>query len=297
MVVLKTTNLTKTYGKRDVVNHVSMTINQGDIYGFVGTNGAGKTTMMRMILNLAAPNEGTIELFESTDILKATKKVGSLIETPALYKGCTAYENLRRYSVLYGADESKIPEILKLIGLENTGKKKAGKFSLGMRQRLGIGIALLGDPEFLVLDEPINGLDPVGISEIRNLIVTLNKEKGITFLISSHLLDELSKIATKIGIISNGTLIEEMTFPEIEAQCVSKLVIETDNPEKAKSVLALSEDAISIDGNKLLISENIDNAADYNKKLVMQDIKVSAIYMEGCSLEQFYMQKVGGTIE
>ena len=223
--ILKTNSLTKVYGTRKVVDGVSMTINKGDIYGFIGKNGAGKTTFMRMILSLTSVTNGEVELFEGKNILEVGNKIGSLIEAPGLYKNATAYENLKRFSILYGADESKINEILKFVNLDNTGNKKAKDFSLGMRQRLGIAIALLGDPEFLVLDEPINGLDPAGIKEIRDVILKLNKGLGITFLISSHLLDELAKVVTKYGIINNGVLIEEVSAKELINKCKSKLII------------------------------------------------------------------------
>lgn len=299
MIVLKTDNLTKTYKKVNAVDHVSMTINKGDIYGFVGTNGAGKTTLMRLILTLATPSEGSIELFESKDILKQTARIGSLIETPALYMGCTAYENLRRYAVLYGADESKIYEILELVGLRETGRKTAGNFSLGMKQRLGIAIALLGDPEFMVLDEPVNGLDPVGITEIRNLILKLNQEKGITFLISSHLLDELSKIANKIGIINKGKLLEETTFEQIEKECQGKIIVKTDDNEKAVNLIKenFSEIVLKISESDITIINGAVSTATINKMLVEAGIGVEAIYPEKISLEQFYIEKVGALVE
>ena len=174
--ILKTVNLTKVYGRRTVVDGVSMTINKGDIYGFIGKNGAGKTTFMRTVLSLTSITSGKVELFGGKKIEEVGNKIGSLIEAPGLYKNATAYENLKRFSILYGADESKINNILKFVNLDKTGKKKAKDFSLGMRQRLGIAIALLGEPEFLVLDEPINGLDPAGIKEIRDVISNVDTE-------------------------------------------------------------------------------------------------------------------------
>ena len=182
--VLKTNALVKKYGEATILNNINMTINRGDIYGFVGKNGAGKTTFMRTVLSLTSSTSGEIKLFGDKTIEEVGLRVGSLIEAPGLYKNSTAYENLKRFSIIYGADEEKIPEILQLVGLANTGKKKAKDFSLGMRQRLGIAIALLGEPEILLLDEPINGLDPVGIKDIRDLILKLNKEKNITNIIS-----------------------------------------------------------------------------------------------------------------
>ena len=190
------------------VNNVNMTIHKGDIYGFIGKNGAGKTTFKRLVLGTAFLTKGEIKLFGGEPFDKARRKIGSLIEAPGLYKNCTAYENLKQFSLIYGGTDAEIKEILSLVGLAATGNKKAGKFSLGMRQRLGIAIALLGNPEFLVLDEPVNGLDPAGMKEVRDLILKLNHEKNITILISSHLLDELSKIVTRYGSINDGMLIE-----------------------------------------------------------------------------------------
>ena len=195
--VLKTTNIIKKYGNKTVLNNINMTINKGDIYGFIGKNGAGKTTFMKVVLSLTPKDNGEVVFFDNKKLKDVGLKIGSLIESPGLYKNASAYENLKRFSILYGADESKINELLELVNLSNVGKKKTKDFSLGMKQRLGIAIALLGDPEFMLLDEPINGLDPEGIKEIRDVIDRLNIEKCITFIISSHLLDELSKVVTR----------------------------------------------------------------------------------------------------
>lgn len=194
--VLRTQCLTKQFGEKTAVKNVSMQIKKGEIYGFIGKNGAGKTTLMRLILGAAMPTGGSIELFDGKENEnEARHRIGALLEYPCIYKNCTALENLRRFAILTGADADELEDILELVGLKGVGRKKAGQFSLGMKQRLAIGIALLGHPEFLVLDEPINGLDPAGIKEIRDVILTLNQKKGVTFLVSSHLLDELSKIS------------------------------------------------------------------------------------------------------
>lgn len=203
--VLKTSQLTKTYSSKQVVKELSMTIQQGDIYGFIGKNGAGKTTLIRMIAGLATPSSGSIELFGSSDLVKERAKIGTVIESPALFPNMTARENLiTQCRIANVKDLRVVDETLELVGLSNTGKKKAKNFSLGMRQRLAIAIALIGDPEFLILDEPTNGLDPEGIKEIRDLILHLNQKKHITVLISSHILSELSKFATRYGIIHSG---------------------------------------------------------------------------------------------
>ena len=293
--ILKTKNLTKQYGSKIAVDSVDMTIKKGDIYGFIGKNGAGKTTFMRMVLSLTEPTKGSVSLFGGKKIEEVGNRIGSLIEAPGLYKNATAYENLKRFSILYGADESKIKDILKFVGLSRTGKKKAKDFSLGMRQRLGIAIALLNDPEFLVIDEPINGLDPAGIKEIRDVILKLNKEKGITFLISSHLLDELAKVVTKYCIIDNGKLIEEVSTDELQERCKSKLIIKTDNNKKAKELISkeFNINNIKTDKNSIIIYSNFEISADINKYLINNGIQVSEIFAQVDNLEEYFIRKIG----
>ena len=235
--IVETKDLTKKFSNKIAVNNVDMHIKKGDIYGFIGKNGAGKTTAMKMILGLLNPTDGEILINNSKELDKERRKIGSLIENPGIYKGCTAYENLKRFSIIYGGNDSEIKDILELVGLADTGKKKAGKFSLGMKQRLGIAITLLGNPELLVLDEPINGLDPAGIKEIRDLLVKLNEERGVTILISSHILDELARITTTYGIINDGSLIEEVSSEELEENCKRNLMIKVNDVEKATKIL------------------------------------------------------------
>lgn len=258
--VLRTQSLTKRFREKVAVNKVNITIERGDIYGFIGKNGAGKTTTMKLILGLNFPDEGKIEYFGGTPPEKACRKIGSLIEAPGLYKNCTAYENMKRFSILSGGTDKEIKDRLRLVGLGNTGNKKAGEFSLGMRQRLGIAIAQLGDPEFLILDEPINGLDPEGIREIRDVIASLNRERGVTFLISSHLLDELAKVVTKYGILSGGVLQEEITAKQLEERCRSGLKITVDNIAKALSVLEgrIGRSNIGIAGRSLIFQSDTE---------------------------------------
>jgi len=293
--ILTAKNIDKYYGDKKVLNNVSMNINKGDIYGFIGKNGAGKTTFMRVVLSLTYPKSGEVLLFGNKTIQEVGLKVGSLIEAPGFYKNLSAYENLKRFSIIYNADEKKIPEILKLVGLSNTGKKKAKDFSLGMRQRLGIAIALLGEPEFLLLDEPINGLDPEGIKEIRDLILKLNKEKNITFLISSHLLDELGKIVTKYGIINNGEMVEEITSEELHEKCKQKLTIEVDDMSKAVEIISnmVKESNISVENNVITIINEISKAAEINTALVKGGISVKAIYPNTETLEEYFMKRIG----
>lgn len=229
-VVLRTTELTKSYGKVPAVDHVSLTIEKGDIYGFIGENGAGKSTFMRMVCGLAFPSSGVMELFGENSVKgleTARRRMGAIIEHPALYGNMTAMENLtvqRKYLNLEMGEAGKKEnqELLELVGLGDTGKKKAGKFSLGMRQRLGLALALLGEPEFLVLDEPMIGLDPIGVMELRALLQKLNRERKITILFSSHNLSEMTLIATRYGFLHKGRLLEESDADTVRAQCESR---------------------------------------------------------------------------
>lgn len=222
--ILQTKALCKYYRHFKALNGLTMNVPKGSIYGFVGKNGAGKTTLIRLICGLQPATSGYFTLYgkKSTeaDICKSRRRVGAVVETPSIYLGMTAEDNLKaQYRILGLPDFKDIPELLKLVGLENTGKKKAKNFSLGMRQRLGIAIALAGNPDFLILDEPVNGLDPQGIIEIRELILKLNREKQITLLISSHILDELSRLATHYGFIEGGRMVKEISAEELEKSC------------------------------------------------------------------------------
>lgn len=222
--VLKTNALSKSYGRFKALNGLSMNVPKGAIYGFVGKNGAGKTTLIRLICGLQEPTSGEYTLYGrknvDKEIAKSRRRMGAVVETPSIYLDMTAEDNLKQqYRILGLPSFDGVDNILKLVGLDHTGKKKAKHFSLGMRQRLGIAVALAGDPDFLILDEPANGLDPQGIIEIRELILRLNREQQITFLISSHILDELSKLATHYGFIDNGRLIKEMSAEELENAC------------------------------------------------------------------------------
>lgn len=293
--ILKTTALSKQFGKKLAVNNVNMTIQKGDIYGFIGKNGAGKTTFMRMVLGSAFPTNGEIELFGSRDLNKARHRIGSLIEAPGLYKNYTAYQNLKQFSLIYGGTEEEIQSILRLIGLENTGKKKAGKFSLGMKQRLGIGIALLGNPDFLILDEPVNGLDPAGMKEVRDLILRLNEERNITILISSHLLDELAKLVTRYGIINDGVLVEEVTAEELEKRCSHRLVFTVDDAAKAVDALSpvVPAENITVENSQVVLTSHLEEAAALNRLLIEQGIVVNGMQIQTDGLEQYFMKRIG----
>ena len=222
--ILTTNELKKTYGKFNALNGLSMNVPKGAIYGFVGKNGAGKTTLIRLICGLQFATDGEFTLYgkssRGADISKARRRMGAVVETPSIYLDMTAADNLKQqYRVIGIPSFEGIPELLKLVGLGDTGKKKARHFSLGMKQRLGIAVALCGNPDFLLLDEPINGLDPQGIIEIRELILKLNRERGITVLISSHILDELSRLATHYGFIEKGKIVKEISAEDLEKEC------------------------------------------------------------------------------
>lgn len=293
--IIETEGLTKRYGKRLCVNNISIHIAKGDIYGFIGRNGAGKTTAMRLILGLARPTSGKIKLFNSDDLNSQRKKIGSLIEAPGLYKRCSALENMKRFSILYGGDDKEIEELLSFVGLNGVGNKKVGQFSLGMKQRLGIAIALLGNPEVLILDEPVNGLDPAGIKEVRDLLLKLNKEKNVTIMISSHLLDELAKITTKYGIINNGVLVEEIDAQKLMERCKNNIVISCDRLQEAKELLEseLKLTNISIVNDKLHIVDEIESTDEINTLLVKNDFKVHEITINKNSFEDYFIERLG----
>lgn len=293
--IVETKDLTKKFSNKVAVNKINMHIKKGDIYGFIGKNGAGKTTAMKMILGLLNPSDGEILINGSKELDKERRKIGSLIENPGLYKNCTAYENLKRFSIIYGGNDSDIKDILELVGLADTGKKKAGKFSLGMKQRLGIGIALLGNPELLVLDEPINGLDPAGIKEIRDLLVKLNKERGVTILISSHILDELAKITTTYGIINEGSLIEEVSSEELEENCKRNLMIKVNDINKATKILETNNllGEYEVKDDRIYLYSNFDKAALINSLLVKNNIEVSELTNNEIGLEEYFIERLG----
>lgn len=300
-IVLKTHNLTKIYGKQASNNNINITVKKGDIYGLIGRNGAGKSTFMRMITGLSNKTSGDIELFGKSsqkELDEARGFIGSLIETPAFYSGMTARENLEVSRLVRDiAGRDCIEEVLSLVGLQDTGKKKFKNFSLGMKQRLGIANALLGNPKLLILDEPINGLDPMGIIEIRELLKKINKEKGVTIIISSHILGELSELATCYGIINNGKLVEEITEKELMDRCRQYIDLSVDD---ASTTTAILEQELNItdyevlEGNKIKIFSNLDSIGIINSTLSKKGIIVDSIGLKGENLEEYFMSKVGG---
>lgn len=302
-VVLKTYNITKKYGEQLAVDNVNMTIKKGDIYGFIGQNGAGKTTLIRLITGLIHKSGGEIELLganEENELNKARTMVGSLIESPSLYTNMTARENLEVSRLVRNIPGKKcIDEVLELVGLKDVEKKKVKNFSLGMRQRLGIANALMGNPKLLILDEPINGLDPMGIVEIRELLKKINKEKDMTILISSHILSELSELATTYGIISNGKLIEEITAKQLSEKCRQYIDLKVDDTTRAvillERELGISDYEVLEDSN-IKVFSNLDNVGEVNSLLSRSGIIVESISVKGENLEEYFMNKVGGVL-
>lgn len=242
-IILEAKSLTKEYKQTLALDHINLQIKKGKIYGFIGQNGAGKTTFLRLVTGLAFPTSGTLSLWGNSgteELQKQRKRIGSMIETPALFPSMTAYQNMEVQRIQRGIpDKSVIKRTLDMVGLQDTGKKSVRNFSLGMRQRLGIAIALLNTPELLILDEPINGLDPAGIVEIRNLLKILNKEYGMTILVSSHILEELYQTASEFILIDHGKIIEEISDYELNERCKRHIAIKTTDVQK--TVLVLEE--------------------------------------------------------
>ena len=296
--VLQTRNLAKKYGKFTALSDLTINVPKGAIYGMVGRNGAGKTTLIRIVTGLNNPSSGEFTLFGTkntdADILAKRRKIGAVVETPSLHPEMSAKDNLIQQTKALGISDEKLDEILNLVGLPNTGKKKAKHFSLGMRQRLGIAFSLVGNPEFLVLDEPINGLDPQGIMEVREMIIKLNREKGITILISSHILDELSRLATHYGFIEQGRCIKEMSAEELEKVSRRSLHINVNDTQLLAQVL---------DGMKAEYRIYSPTEADIFTRMQVTPL-VLALNEKKCfvnsmtehheSLENYFMGLVGG---
>lgn len=297
--LLTTNSLTKQYGRQKAVNAVNIHIRQGDIYGLIGRNGAGKTTILKMISGLATPTDGDFSLFGKTgkDTHEYMSRIGTMIEAPGIYPNMSAAENLKLKCLAMGVGKKgTIHELLKVVGLENVGKKKVKNFSLGMRQRLGIALALVGNPDLVILDEPINGLDPQGIVEIRETLQRLNKEKNITFIISSHILEELSKIATNYGIIHDGVLLQEMTREELLAKCSERIELKTDDTRKACTVLEAMgiEKYKVVDTDTIQIFERLNDGGDITMKLAQNGVKTMGITVKNEALEDYYLNLTGG---
>lgn len=297
--LLQTVSLTKQFGKQKAVNALSLNVEKGAIYGLIGRNGAGKTTFMKMATGLASPTSGEIKLFghDGSELHSQQYRIGVLIESAGIYDDMTAFDNMKMKAIAMGMySREKIDELLKLVGLSETGRKKAGKFSLGMKQRLGIAMALIGSPDLLVLDEPINGLDPQGIIEIRNVILRLNREQGITVIVSSHILDELSRIATHYGIINQGSLVLELPSDELMAKCSSGIEIKSDFVNDISVVLDGMgiEKYTIIDSQTILVEGSSDKLNVINMEIAKRGITISSIGLKQESLEEFFVKLTGG---
>jgi len=300
--VLKTNALSKSYKNFKALNGLSMNVPKGAIYGFVGKNGAGKTTLIRLICGLQEPISGDYMLYgrKNTDqeILKSRRRMGAVVETPSIYLDMTAEDNLKQqYRILGLPSYDGLTDILKLVRLDNTGKKKAKNFSLGMRQRLGIAIALVGDPDFLVLDEPVNGLDPQGIIEIRELILKLNRERQITVLISSHILDELSRLATHYGFIDNGRMVKEISAKDLEAACRKCVRMEVTDVKALARVLDRMELEYNIISNQAADVFAKVNVSKLALELSKEACEIVSMQERDESLESYYVSLVGGEVD
>lgn len=297
---LKTENIFKSYCRASVLNGVTMSVPKGSVYGLVGRNGAGKTTLMRVVCGLQQPKSGSYSIFgvanNDKKISKVRSRIGGVIESPALYNEMTARDNIKAQLDMLGLPKNKadIDELLDIVGLGGTGKKRAAKFSLGMRQRLGIAVALAGYPDFIVLDEPINGLDPEGIVEIRELLLRLNKEKGMTVLISSHILSELSMLATHYGFMDKGKVIKEISSVELEQQIRKSMVAEVSDVSKATAVLdAIGKEYEVIADNKVRIFEKM-SVTILSEELSSKGCELLGLTEMDESLESYFLDLVGG---
>ena len=294
-LLIKTDNLNFSFSKEmKTLDNVKLEVPLGSIYGFLGPNGAGKTTILRLLLGLLRSQHGDIEIFGkifSSHRIEILKRLGSLIEQPSLYGHLTAKENLEIYRRIYRSSKQRVEEVLKLVGLDNTGKKKAKQFSLGMKQRLSIAVALLHQPELLILDEPTNGLDPNGIIEVRELLKKLNKEFNTTVLVSSHILNEVERMATHVGIIHKGKMLFQGTLPELQQMKTKQAVLEIETNDNNRAVeLLQSEFLVQQQAGKILIPfQNKEQAARVNKRLIQEGVDVFALHPQQSDLEQLFI--------
>ena len=300
MSVIQTTGLSKRYRDKWAVDHLDLRVEQGDIYGFIGQNGAGKSTTLKLLCGLARPTQGEALIFgKPVRDSVARRRVGALIEQPGLYPDLSGRENLRLCAALLGLDspERQVEDILKTVGLSSREKKPVKHYSMGMKQRLGVALALLGGPDLLLLDEPINGLDPEGIREMRELLLRLNRERGLTILVSSHILGELSKIATRYGIIQDGRMVEQITAAELEQTCTDYLHLKADQPQKAAALL---EQALHLKRwemrpeGEIRIYEAVDARA-VGQMLTQAGLAVEEMGLHRQDLEGYFLERMGGS--
>ena len=297
--VLKTSNLTKQFDRHLAADHVSLTIRRGEIYGFIGKNGAGKTTFMKMISGLSSPTDGEIELFgtKGREAARYHSRIGCLIEAPGIYPWMSGAENLRCKMLALGIHKAGYEkELLHLVGLDGTGKKKVRNYSLGIRQRLGIALALTGGPDLLILDEPVNGLDPQGMAEIRDLLLRLKEERNMTIMVSSHILEELYKIADTFGIIHEGRLLEEISREELSDRCSDYLEIAVSDAGAACTVIERAgiHSYKVLEHHKIHIYETVCNPGELNLALVKAGVMVDALHTVQETLENYFLKLTGG---
>lgn len=296
-IILETHNLTKKYKNFTALDNLNITIQKGDIYGLIGRNGAGKTTLMKLITTLAKPTSGSFTLFgkssDSNDLYESKGRVGALIEYPAFYPNLSAFDNLKYYAIQRGiTDMKQIDKVLDIVNLRDTGKKKVKTFSLGMKQRLGIALAILNNPDFVILDEPINGLDPIGISELRDTFKNLAKN-GITLLVSSHILSELYVLSTKFAFIEGGRLIKEITKEELNMECSKCLVIKSNDSKKVSYLLEkeLGTDNYKvIDDEEVRVYDFLEEPEKVSDILADNKVRIKGFYEYGISLEDYFKE-------
>lgn len=295
-VILKTNNLTKQFKGIKPVQNLNLHVEEGSVYGFLGPNGAGKTTTIRMLLGLMRPTQGDVHVFGKNikeEKIEILKRVGSLVESPSYYRNLTGFENLEVTRKLLGIKKTEIDRVLKIVRLKDVADRLVKNYSLGMKQRLGIALALLNNPDLLILDEPTNGLDPSGIHEIRELINKLPNEYGITVLISSHNLSEIELIATHVGIIGNGKLLFQGTIEELQARSQPLLKLQTNEPKKVLDILNKENIFGSIVENNIEIIGHEENAAFINKIIVNSGYDVSQLCLQPRSLEDIFLELTG----
>ena len=297
-IILETDKITKAYGGALAVNQVSIHVERGEVYGLIGRNGAGKTTLLKMIANLATPTSGTYSIYDANGQKSPSmrSKIGVLIEDPGVFQNLNAFQNLKAKAIAAGIKNDRyLNDLLAFVGLYGVGKKPVKNFSLGMRQRLGIAIAMVNDPELMLLDEPINGLDPQGIAEVRNLIHRLCVEKHISIIISSHILEELSKVANRYGIIHNGVLMAEATNEELLSRCRPRLFLKTSDNDAASAVLReLGINDFSVVADHIEVRERAQEGGAISMALAQKGIQTLEMRTEGQSVEDYYFHLTGG---
>lgn len=291
--ILTTDNLTKIYGTKRAADAVNLHVKKGDVYGLIGRNGSGKTTILKMISSLSKPSSGSFTFLGKSgkDLVKVKRKVGTLIESPGLYLKMTAFQNVKLKCLSMGIkDNAYVNSLIEAVGLQGVGNKQVQNFSLGMKQRLGIAIALVGDPELVILDEPINGLDPQGIAEMRDIIHNMSKVKGMTVIVSSHILEELAKVADAFGIINEGKLVDEFTSDELNQRCNKYILLRVSDNDKAVELLKkMNLTSYEVAEQGIRIYSEVEDTSEVIKALVCDNVKVYELSIAQSTLEEYYL--------